>query len=168
MTLNISLDESSIDDAIKKLNEYKKWLEGKSKELCERLAMFGSFKVSSGFFSAIYDGDKDYEVTVEETKDWYNIIASGETVLILEFGAGITYGYGHPLAEEMGMGPGTHPDPHYKMVHGELVPNWRNPKGWYTPDRTHTYGNSPAMPMYNTVQDIRKEVERIAKEVFQK
>lgn len=168
MKLNVSLNESSIDEAIRKLEEYQKWLESKCKELCERLAILGATKASLGFLSAIYDGDKDFDITVEETATGYNIVASGETMLILEFGAGITYGYGHPQAEEFGMGPGTHPDPHYKKVNGELVPNWRNPKGWRTPDGIHTYGNAPAMPMYNTAQEIRGEIERIAKEVFER
>ena len=69
----------------------------------------------------------------------------------------MTYGFGHPEAQEHGMGPGTYPD-------GKG--HWNDPKGWYTPGGQHTYGNPPAMPMYTARKTIEEELPRIVKEVF--
>ena len=77
----------------------------------------------------------------------------------IEFGSGAKYGYGHPQAGKLGVGPGTYPD-------GKG--NWDNPKGWWYGNSEHTFGNPPAMAMYGAVQAITEQVTMIAKEVFSK
>lgn len=158
--ISMTLSVSSIDKAIKQIEDYKNRLSDKAKRLCERLAYQGAVRVSLGFASAIYTGAKDFNVTVEETDKGYRILADGETALILEFGAGARYGYGNPLADENGMGPGTYPD---------AKGHWNDPRGWWIPkDRGggHTYGNPPAMPMYKASREMRENVEKVAREVF--
>ena len=154
------LDPKSIDKAIQQLNDYADGLDVKSKTLCERLASMGATNVSFGFSRLFYTGPVDIEVSVQELGgERYAILASGETVLIAEFGAGVTYGDGHPLNTEFGMGPGTYPGQKHAM----------DPKGWYLPKAKgggHTYGNPPTMAMYNTGKDLRREILRVAQEVF--
>lgn len=164
----IGIDGSGIDDAIKGVKEYQRWIERKSKQLAKRLAELGATAASLNFSRAIYTGPNDYEITVEQTGETsYTVHANGNAVLFIEFGAGATYGYGHP---EVGKyGPGTWPYPHYRNVNGEQVANWENPSGWWLPKEAgggHTYGNPPNMPMYNAVKDLREDIGRIAKEVF--
>lgn len=161
MKIHVDLNEESINKAIRKLEEYQKWLDKKADEISRKLAEIGATNISLEFSRAIYTGPKDISVNVENIGDGkYAIIASGETVLIAEFGAGVTYGYGHPENGKFGMGPGTHPDG---------VGHWNDPNGWWLPKSKggeHTYGNPPAMAVYNTEQMLKKEIQKIAEEVL--
>ena len=170
----ISLDvfnEQSINAAIAELNAYGKGLEKKAELLCERLANLG-YEVAFQLLSEhVYSGETISSLQViEESPNRYILQAGSVAILFLEFGAGI-HGGGHPLAGEFGMGPGTYPGQTHAF----------DPGGWWFPTddanlavRTdkdgqmwgHSYGNPPYMPMYNTAQDLRREVEQIAREVF--
>lgn len=156
----VPLSESGIQKIQYELMVYRKWQEEKARELAERLAALGATVASIRFSRAVYTGKKDVEVTVEELPNGYRVKADGESVLFIEFGSGVTYGYGHPEAGEFGMGPGTYPD-------GKG--HWDDPKGWYLPKSAgggHTFGNPPAMPMYEARKAIEQELPRIVKEVF--
>ena len=161
MKITCSLSPSSIDAAIKQLEDYSKDLERKAQELCKRLADMGAMYAEWNFSGVLYAGDIDYNITVDRVDaNTYAIKAKGKTVLLMEFGAGVKHGYGHPQAAEFGMGPGTYPN-------GKG--HWDDPKGWWFGEKgnwTHTYGNAPGMPMYNAAKDLRKEILDIAREVF--
>lgn len=156
----VPLSESGIQKIQDELTVYRKWQEEKARELAERLAALGATVASIRFSRAVYTGKKDVEVTVEALPNGYKVKADGESVLFIELGSGVTYGYGHPEAGEFGMGPGTYPD-------GKG--HWDDPKGWYLPKSAgggHTFGNPPAMPMYEARKAIEQELPRIVKEVF--
>lgn len=158
--ISIQLNTRSIDAAIKTLQEYQQSLDRKRDELCRRLAQMGAVSVSLGYSRAVYSGEKDITVSVEPIENGYAILAEGESVLFVEFGAGVTYGYGHPQAGELGMGPGTYP---------EGKGHWDSPNGWWLPKESgggHTYGNPPSLTMYQTARDLQDAVLRVAKEVF--
>lgn len=115
----------------------------------------GATIASIGFSRAFYTGDVDLDIEVEDRgNNTYAVVASGETVLFLEFGSGVTMGYGHP--DPMGYGPGTYPGKGH----------WDSPHGWWLPTGEHTYGNPPTAAMYNAAQDIKSQVEAVAREVF--
>lgn len=153
--MNITVNVQGLDELINQLNSYNDSLERKANELCNRLAQYGLTLADASFSGAAYDGTKDVSVSVEPTENGYRIVASGGTVLFIEFGAGVTYGYGHP--EPLEFGPGTYPSD---------KGHWDDPNGWWIPGGQHTYGNPPSMTMYNTTKDLEREIERIAKEVF--
>lgn len=156
----VPLSESGIQKIQDELTVYRKWQEEKARELAERLASLGATVATIRFSRAVYTGQKDVEVSVEELPNGYKVKADGESVLFIEFGSGVTYGYGHPEAGEFGMGPGTYPD-------GKG--HWDDPRGWYLPKSAgggHTFGNPPAMPMYEARKAIEQELPRIVKEVF--
>lgn len=156
----VPLSESGIQKIQDELMFYRKWQEEKARDLAERLAALGATVASIRFSRAVYTGPKDVDVRVEEIPNGYKVKADGESVLFIEFGSGVTYGYGHPEAGEFGMGPGTYPD-------GKG--HWDDPKGWYLPKSAgggHTFGNPPAMPMYEARKAIEQELPRIVKEVF--
>ena len=160
-TIRMKLTEDSIDKAIDSLRRYAENLQRKGIEICRKLAIPCAVRVSIGYASAIYKGEKDFNITVEKIENGYAVIADGETALILEFGAGVTYGYGHPQANEFNMGPGTYPGQTHAM----------DPRGWWIPKANgggHTYGNPPSMAMYMAAKEAHKEVERVAREVFSK
>lgn len=160
MTIKVELNPSSIDKAIRELEAYERSLDEKAKLLCERLAQMGALYAEWNFSGVLYAGDVGYRITVEPGEgNTYYIKADGETVLFMEFGAGVRHGYGHPLASDFGMGPGTYPGQTHAF----------DPKGWWFGGKgnwTHTYGNAPGMPMYNAAKDLRGEILQAAKEVF--
>lgn len=157
MTINVDiLDPASVQAAITQLESYD--LEARVDEICRRLADIGFATASAGFAGAIYDGTNDVRVTVEPIDNGYAVKANGEAVLFIEYGAGATFGYGHPRPE--GYGPGTY-NPRSRR--------WSSPYGWYygtSRDLHHTYGNPPAAAMYHAEQDALRDVERIAEEVL--
>lgn len=155
--IKIELTNDSIGKAIKELKQYQKWVATKEAELRSRLAMLGATVASIQFARAIYNGTNDVTVRVDNTGSVAVIYAEGSAVAFIEFGAGATYGYGHPQAGQFGVGPGTYPD-------GKG--NWDNPRGWWYGSGQHTYGNPPAQAMYRAVQEITENVTKIAKEVF--
>ena len=155
--IKVELTNKSISAAMKELRRYKKWVTQKEAELRSRLAMLGATVASIQFSRAIYNGSNDISVRVDSTGSVAVIYAEGETVAFIEFGAGATYGYGHPQAGEFGVGHGTYPD-------GKG--HWDDPKGWWYGSGQHTYGNPPAMAMYSAVKEITEKVTEIAKEVF--
>lgn len=161
MKIKCSLAPSSIDAAIKQLEDYRDSLDRKAQEICKRLADMGALYVEWNFSGVLYAGDIDYHITVDrKDENTYVIKANGATVLLMEFGAGAKHGYGHPQADEFGMGPGTYPN-------GKG--HWNDPKGWWFGEKghwTHTYGNAPGMPMYNAAKDLRKEIMNVVREVF--
>nr|DAE40933.1 MAG TPA: hypothetical protein [Caudoviricetes sp.] len=155
--IEIELTPQSITSAIKQLRKLDDEWNRKTDELIRRLAAIGATKASLGFSRAVYTGDNDVSVSVEQIDNGYSILASGEAVLFIEFGSGVTYGYGHPEPKQYG--PGTYP--------GEG--HWNDPKGWYLPKGkggVHTYGNPPSATMYRTGKELRQGILRIAKEVF--
>lgn len=153
----IELNAHSINKAIKEIKKLDAEWDRKINEVLRRIAEIGATKASLGFSRAVYTGDNDVSVSVEPIENGYSIIASGETVLFIEFGSGVTYGYGHP--EPMEYGPGTYPGKGH----------WDDPNGWYLPKSKggeHTYGNPPSAAMYRTGKELQQEILRIAREVF--
>lgn len=155
--IKVELNTKSINRAVREVQKYAAWVTKKEAELRSRLAMRGATVASIQFARAIYTGSNDVTVRVDDTGSVAVIYAEGEAVAFIEFGAGATYGYGHPLAGELGVGPGTYPSE---------KGNWDNPKGWWFGSSQHTYGNPPAMAMYAAVQEIAQSVTEIAREVF--
>lgn len=160
-TIHLDLfDSASVKVAIKEIEAYKEWVEGKTQELVKRLADIGAVLASIEYSRVPYHGEKFVNISVDDMgENKYAIVASGETVLILEFGAGIKYGFGHPLEGNMGMGAGTYP--------GQTHANDR--QGWWLPKEKgggHTYGNPPSMAMYLTGKELHERLLEVAKEVF--
>jgi len=156
MVIRVSLNRKSLEDAAQQLETAIEELHQKEQEICVRLAERGAFRAQMDYASVPLEWN-DVVVTTEETDHGAKIIASGEVVLFLEFGAGVRLGYGHP--DPHGYGPGTFPGKGH----------WDDPKGWWIPKEHgggHTYGNAPAMGMYNAAQEIRARAKTEAEEVL--
>lgn len=158
--IQMELSDKSIKNAIKELRRYEAWILKKETELRSRLAMLGATVASIKFSRAIYNGTNDISVRVDDNGSVAVIYAEGESVAFIEFGSGKKYGYGHPQAGELGFGPGTWSDSEQGKGH------WDNEKGWWYGSGQHSYGNPPAMAMYEAVKEITENVTKIAKEVF--
>lgn len=152
-------DRKSILKAKKKIDAYQNKFKAMETELLERLAFMGATKVSLGFARAIYDEGNDVQVSTLIYGNTAVIKAQGEDVCFIEFGAGVRYGYGYPGERPEGVvGIGE-----YGKGKG------KNPKGWWyskNGSSHHTYGNPPAMVMYNTSTELAEQITEIAREVF--
>ena len=156
-----------IDDIIKGLESYKQSLKVKADALVKALAEAGCEAVAVTYAGTRYTGLRDENVTVEDRGPGkYAIVASGQTVLFVEFGAGVSYSaQQHPLAgsfEGGPYGPGTYPG----QVHAMDTWGWYLPKSAAGKSGVHTYGNPPSMAMYNTGKSLREVIQKAAKEVF--
>jgi hypothetical protein len=154
------LSEENIKNAITEVREYARWVERKENELRVKLAARGAVVASIQFSRAIYNGTNDVSVRVDDTGSVAVIYAEGESVAFIEFGSGDRYGHGHPQAGEFGFGPGTW------STGEEGKGHWNDPKGWWYARGKHSYGNPPAMAMYQAVQVMTEELTNIAREVF--
>lgn len=153
-------DPKSVDNALRELEQYKKWVQEKEEILRHRLAMLGASVASIEFSRAIYSGANDVTVRVEENGKKATIFAEGSAVLFIEFGSGEKYGGGYPQAGKFGYGPGTYSDGPNGKGH------WNDPDGWYYAHGQHTFGNPPAMAMLHTRDAIVEQLTKIAREVF--
>ena len=170
MKISMTLNPDSIDAAIRQLKQYTDGIGRKTEELRRRLASEGYLIAEQEFGSAIYDGTNDVSVELMDEQNKLIIRASGETVMFIEFGTGVTFQTYHPKREEVGVGDvGT-----FGHGLGRLNGGWRyrgEPGTNGTPDPKHpgyihTYGNPANMPMYNASKEIRSRVLEIAREVF--
>lgn len=163
------LSAKSIDNAIKELEKYKQELLIKERQLLERLAMIGVREASVRFTTAMYDGVNDVTVALDVTNKGYSIIAEGEAVAFIEFGAGVYHNSGEPYPNprpegvvdigEYGKGRGKRRAWFYKGepgTNGELQKN----------GVVKTRGNPAAMPMWYATEEMKRNVLQIAREVF--
>jgi hypothetical protein len=159
--ITITLSDKSIGRAIKELERYKRWVEEKTKLLCERLALIGAHEASVRFASAMYDGDNDVHVEVGPTENGWVIKAKGQAVCFIEFGAGVYHNPSEPYPN---------PRPAGIVGIGEYGKGKGKRQAWGYYDEAGnlviTRGNPATMPMWFATEEMRREVARIAKEVF--
>lgn len=159
-TITIELSEQSIRAAQREIERYKRWVEEKTKLLCEKLAIIGAHEASVRFASAIYDGDGAVSVEVAPIENGWAITASGQAVAFIEFGAGVYHNPGEPYPL---------PRPAGIVGIGEYGKGMGKRQMWGYYDEGQlvlTRGNPAAMPMWYASQEMEREVYRIAREVF--
>ena len=153
-----------LDRLTRRISSIRASLPQKKRRFLEELAKVGIDTATVTFASAQYDGDND--VVVNPSPEWVDenrlfVTASGDALLFIEFGSGVG-GYGHPLAQGLGFGPGTWSDDESKG--GKH--HWQNPNGWYYQHGRKSHGNPPARGMYEASKEMQQRVIEIAREVF--
>lgn len=168
-TISVSLSTEGITKAIKDIQSYQRWVETKSKQLCERLAAVGVQEASVRFSGAMYSGVNDAKVTAEPIYNGWRIVASGEAICFIEFGTGVFYNPSEPYPE---------PRPAGISSIGEYGKGKGKQQGWvYEGEpgtggkdigegKVFTRGNPAQMPMWYAKQEIVNRVTQIAQEVF--
>ena len=166
MTIDL-FDKDSIDNAIKALEDYKESLDDKRQEFIRRIGETCKeiVEMNVSAISPFYKGE-DVVVTVEYEDDKAIVTMSGEHVVFIEFGSGVTHnvpigGSKHPKGTELGLTIGSYnPD----------SPNAASPTGWWFKNKwgkaQHTYGTPTFAPLYEAELEIIRRVDEIAKEVF--
>lgn len=167
-TIKLALTPSSIQNAIREVEDLKRKITEGSKQLVRELAKLGYDITSFNFTWAAYDGTNDVSCHIEERgENMSAVVAVGEAVLFIEFGTGITFPDNHPEAAEHGMIRGG-----YGKHQGSNPDGWRyrGDPGTYGVEekngKVHTYGNPANMSMYLAIQDIERDFAEIARRVF--
>lgn len=169
--MKIHLDPKDIDEAIMRLKVLKMNVAGHKGEgktssaidrVCKRLAEIGAttMKYTHDVTWSTYCADTGHNesvFTVKKIPEGYSVIAKGTEVLFIEFGAGVTYGSGHPLANGITTGVNT-----YNPQSGHAMAK----QGWWTPEGKHTYGNPPACGIVHAERDMRDAIKQIVEEEF--
>ena len=164
-------------ELISHFTRYQNTFEQKMHDFAETLAGYGIFIAKAEFRAADYSGTNDAEVS--DAPVWVDdhtlqIVASGESVMFIEFGAGAFYPDDHPAASANGAirgayghGRGANPPWIYRGEKGVsdaepvLDKNGNERDGlWWT------RGNPANKPMWNSAEEMRKNILDVARAVF--
>ena len=172
-TIKVPLTVTGIDNALKELKDYRRWLERKQKEFLDTLAQEGLRVAEAGFENAIYDGSNDVTCHIEDKGDRKRaVVAVGSTVLFIEFGTGILYPDDHPEGAENGMVRGE-----YGFGRGKNVWGWTYEAGEPGTNgvfvnqgrqrgRIHTFGNPANKAMFKSKIELEEKFADIARRIF--
>lgn len=158
----VDLSAESIDKAISEVKRVEKIMKEKANILAKKLADIGLQEASVRFATAAYSGVNDVQVRIVPTAKGYAVIAEGEAVCFIEFGAGVYYNGAEPYPDgdrpagivgigEFGQGKGKQSAWGYYDDTGNLV---------------ITRGTPAAMPLWYAKEEIVKQVEKVVKEVL--
>lgn len=162
--IKMDLSPQSIDKAINEVKQYRKWVQEKTNQLAERLAMIGIKEASIRFNGAFIDSavGNDTQLSVERTANGYEVVARGTQVWFIEFGTGVYYNGSEPYPNPPGRPEGVGGIGSYGKGKG-------NNDFWYYKDedgKHRTHGMPAAMPMYYATVEMENNIRRIAREVF--
>ena len=159
--ISVGLGANEIERAIRELKHYKTGFLDREKRLIEGLAEIGLKEASVRFTTAMYDGTNDVSVRLDNTSNGYVIVAEGQAVAFIEFGAGVYHN---------GSEPYPNPRPNGIVGIGEYGKGHGKQKAWGYFDESGelviTRGNPAAMPMWYASEEIKNSVLKVVKEVF--
>ena len=165
--IHITLSQKSIEEAIKKLEAYKKQLQFNTAIFVSKLAEIGLQTIDS---NTEVEGDTNFNgqayVQLERSSASAKatLVLHGEGVAFIEFGAGVHYNGSagqspNPFGAKLGYTIGS-----YGLGQGV------NDSWVYYDENEFRYktsqGTKAAMPMAKADEEIRREFIRTAKEVF--
>lgn len=173
-TLKVKLNNHSVENAIKAVNEYSGSLETRTRVFVGKLTEMG-LEVAKARIAEAPLG-KYVSISVNYKNPPYGCVAmlyatgqelysemgegSVNALLLIEFGAGVAVNpESNPFAGQFGMGVGT-----YGKGHGN------DPSGWNYLDKNgkwqHTLGTKATMPMFKAWETMMQNIQRVAEEVF--
>lgn len=162
MKIECTLSAASIASAVEQLKQYAESLEKKSEKLVQSLGDFGA-DCAANYLGHFDTGETLNSIAFTQNRAEGNVSVAGNAVWI-EFGTGVLANAGnapHPKKDELGMSSWGE----YGHGYGKGV--WEFPSkeyGWGMP--IPTKGIPMNQFMYHSAQDMRREMQRIAKEVF--
>lgn len=169
MKIAVELSEASVQEAINRVEAYRKRMDERAKELCNRLGMLGAEVLRVTYTGALYAGDNDIEISVDFDDNTAILRADGQAVGFIEFGTGVNYPMG-----EYGDKLGVPPHGSYGKRRGATGRTWTYYGSQGTsgtpvkskPGLYRTDGNGPANAFPAAMREMRAEIVRIAREVF--
>lgn len=175
-TINISLSEKSVNEAIRQLQQYKDWLIKKTSQLVKELAEIGIPVIDENMAKASYTYDEKGVRSGSDTSHYTHVeihsfggfsratlVVEGKELLFIEFGAGVYYNGSagsspHDKGVVNGMVIGS-----YGEHHG-VQKVW----GYYDDDGNLvlTHGVEAQMPVYKADMEIIQKYVEVARRVF--
>lgn len=160
---------SNLDKIINRVEKLNKLWGDKVATFLDELARIGINTMDVTFNTAQYDGDND--VKVDQEPYWVSdnklyISARGKSITFIEFGSGVFNKPQHPKALKLG------------FIRGEFgLKRGRRRKWVYVGNpgtdgislgggKVLTRGNPPAMATTKAVQDMKDNIQQLAKEIF--
>lgn len=178
MKIRINLSASSLDEAIKKVESYKKSISDKTLKACDKLADYG-VEYAQKEISAMADygnlTDIKNSIHKEQRGNKFYIVTRNIKAPFVEFGTGVRgSGNAHPEASQFGWGYMTGNFTEYNGKVGWWYPSTLG-DGNITQKETEsgdliafTQG-MPARPfMYNTAKAVKRRAKETTKEVMGK
>ena len=166
----ISIQIEGLNKAIEAIEVQKGLTESRKRKFLLRLAEafrdeadvhFSNFALSEWSMGYQYEWTPPIDVTVKAEGDGYAVLAQGEQVAFVEFGAGVFYNGTESYL-------GTRP-PEIVGI-GEFGDHKGRQNVWGFYDENHnlvlTRGNPPANAMYFGLEAVEKKVKEIAEAVF--
>lgn len=164
--MKMQLKTTGVDKVINRLDSYKRQIPSKMNLLMERLATIGAYRARADFSAAMYAGENDVEITVNPIANGYEVVASGKSVLFIEFGTGVINPE-HPKSGEFGFSHGTYGKGKGADPNGWVYVGEQGNAGQTIREGVYrTRGNPPAKAMYNSSEEVRRRIQEIAREVF--
>ena len=175
-TINISLSEKSVNEAIRQLQQYKNWLIKKTSQLVKELAEVGIPVIDENMAKASYTYDEKgvrsgsdtshhsyVKVKSVDEHSEATLVVEGKELMFIEFGAGVFYNGAagsspHDKGVVNGMVIGS-----YGEHHG-VQKVW----GYYDDDGNLvlTHGVEAQMPVLKAEEEIAKRYMEVARRVF--
>lgn len=179
----IKLELNGLEQALDRIEEVENRLQSKCNELVNRLAEIGVRIANIHYSSAPYAGTKDVNVEIQpDGNGSVTIVASGTSVLFIEFGTGITNPYDAPEARAKLSDGGSSIDAlgQFGEKRGSSEFGWFYPLenglgspapsktevSFKNPDLIHTYGSNATPAMYRARKHMIENIEKVAREVF--
>lgn len=177
-TIKVSLSESSIQEAIRQLQQYKSWLVQKTEQFVRELAEIGIPVIDENMAKASYTYDEKNIRSGSDTSHYTHVelsssvqagvaratlVVEGKELLFIEFGAGVYYNgeagaSPHPKGQEFSFLIGSYGEGHgvqkmwgYYADSGELI---------------LTHGVEAQMPVYKAEMEIVQKYIEVARKVF--
>lgn len=163
---------TGIDSVIQKLEALD--FERKAKQIAKELADIGWEVAAINYLKAWYAGDNDVDVNIEPSGNGYALVASGTSVLFIEFGSGVYQpAYPTELPPEIlprgtyGKGKGKNLRWVYEGEQGNLGKPVVDKKTGKAKEGVYwSYGNTPARAMYDADKQMREKIPEIVKRVM--
>lgn len=166
--IKMNLSVSSVENAIKQIEEYKQSLILKTAQLLEELGKIGIETIETRMSNIQGDSNPNHYAFVKMNSfgsySRATIFLQGSQILFIEFGSGVHYNGAtgsspHPKGQQMGYTIGS-----YGKGQGAN-------DSWVYFNEDHgrfetSQGTKAAMPMYNAEVEIMRQVKQVAKKVF--
>lgn len=154
--MQIILGNQGIRELKKLLNKRLHTLDSITDKIALRLAEKGLTLVQSNAPTNDIDGNIAGTASIEQMKDGYRVIYSGQDVAYIEFGTGYK-GQLNPYPDTSAL----------NLADWQYDVNGHGVKGWFYKSKRdgsikHSRGMSPEMPMYRSY----KELEDVTKEII--
>ncbi len=154
------LNSESVKEAIFKIDKYKKSLPEKANRIVTELAKMGAQIVEYSYSENIYE---DYEVSCIVNGNSAMIIAEGDDVVFLEFGAGVlTNDYTEGMETE-GLPP-IYPGSYSETEGLKMFSRYGY---WFHAGKKYT-GLVPMRGFYFASKEIKEQAVEVAKKVFKR